>query len=388
LFTQDFRKFWNTLIALVTVAIIYLGVNGLLHAVSTAVERKGDFYPYQQEDWLRYLLPSLFQNKGRSVMLVGESAVRENFLYEEFNKAFSPMHTFQGGMSLGTIDDVLISLEYIKRVYGRGALPKMIVLGISPRFVANVPEDRPFAAALDRYSPYFRVERTAAGPSLVAKTQWQGWFSRLRFMIYKQQERYWGAVVALARGYLKASKQADRDAKPARASFSLLIDQPLLSLERMFESVLSVYVRHWVLPYKYHHLKPWRADNLRRWLVAPDSWWRQVHAWEPQSNWQMVAGRLIRFKEFVESENISLYVINLPEHLESRRLYKPKNYEQYLELVQSNLDNGPFLDLRDLLGSEEFYDIVHATLPGARRVTESVIHFITDHRKNALKLNR
>jgi hypothetical protein len=94
----------------------------------------------------------------------------------------------------------------------------------------------------------------------------------------------------------------------------------------------------------------------------------------------MVVDRFRILKEFVDSENISLYVINLPEHFESRRLYKEKNYEQYLELVQSNLDNGPFLDLRYLLRSEEFYDVVHATLPGAKRVTETVIRFKKNHR--------
>ena len=77
---------------------------------------------------------------------------------------------FQGGLSLGTIDDLLISLEYIKRVYGREALPRVLVLGISPRFVANLPEQRPFLEGLERLQSIFRIEETPSGPRLKPKT--------------------------------------------------------------------------------------------------------------------------------------------------------------------------------------------------------------------------
>jgi hypothetical protein len=39
-----------------------------------------------------------------------------------------------------------------------------------------------------------------------------------------------------------------------------------------------------------------------------------------------------------------------------------------------------------MLGPGEFYDVVHATLPGAKRVTQAVIEFIKDHTDTAPEL--
>ena len=167
---------------------------------------------------MRYLLAGLFKDRGQNrIMLVGESAVRENLLYEEFNRAFPTMNTFQGGLSLGTINDVLMSLEYIKQVYGPGALPQVLVVGISPRFIANLPEKRPFMTGLELYSPYFGVEETSAGPRLKAKTQWQGWSSWLRFVMFKQQKRYLAAIAALARDLLVTGESNQERWTPAQA---------------------------------------------------------------------------------------------------------------------------------------------------------------------------
>ena len=100
----------------------------------------------------------------------------------------------------------------------------------------------------------------------------------------------------------------------------------------------------------------------------------------------MIADQFRRLREFAENERIALYVINVPENIESRQLYEGRNYQRYLDLVQRNLGNTPFLDLHAMLGPGEFYDVVHATLPGARRVTETVIDFIKDHRDIAPEL--
>ena len=247
-----------------------LGSTSAFSTFSRWVESQTEVYPYKDEDWLRYLLAGLFKDRGQNrIMLVGESAVRENLLYEEFNRAFPTMQTFQGGLSLGTINDVLISLEYIKQVYGRGALPQVLVVGISPRFVANLPETRPFMTGFDLYSPYFGVEETPAGPRLKAKTRWQGWSSWLRFVMFKQQKRYLAAVAALARDYLGATQESHQDAEPARKPLRSLLHEPLVTLNRMAQrglKKLEDFVRRAASPYKYHHLQPMELEGLRGWL--------------------------------------------------------------------------------------------------------------------------
>ena len=143
--------------------LLYAGINIGLVTFSRWVESHTEVYPYRQEDWLRYLLADLFKDRGQNrIMLVGESAVRENLLYEEFNKAFPTMHTFQGGLSLGTINDVLISLEYIKQVYGRGALPQVLVVGnIAP--VCSKPTGNPsFYDEPRSLQSLFRCRRNAS----------------------------------------------------------------------------------------------------------------------------------------------------------------------------------------------------------------------------------
>ena len=377
MFTRDFSKLRNTLFAIAVVVLVYVGVNAVFLTVAARVERQENVYPYKFEDWYRYLLPGLFEHRGaKRIMLVGESAVRENLLYEEFNKAFPTMHTFQGGLSLGTIDDLLISLEYITKVYGRDALPEVLVLGISPRFVANLPETRPFIDVLDGYSPYFSVEKTPTGPRLKPKTLWQRWSSWARFILFKQQQRYLGAVAALTRSYLVVTEEPDQEANPRRTPPGSLLQELPVTLKRIAQSALQDFVHRWVSPYRYHYSPPIGLEKIRHWLHFPQSWWPQVHRWDPDANQQMVDNRLTRLRELVANEGIALYVINLPETLESRQLYETKNYQAYLSLVRKNLGSMPFIDLRDMLRPEEFYDIVHATVPGAKRVTETVIRFI------------
>jgi len=370
--------------------LLYTGINIALVTLSRWIEIHADVYPYRREDWLHYLLADLFKDRGQNrIMLVGESAVSQNLLSEEFNRAFPTMHTFQGGLSGGTIDDVLISLEYIKQVYGRGALPEVLVVGISPRSVANLPEIRAFMPSLDRYSPYFGVEETLNGPRLKAKTQWQGWFSWLRFVVFKQQERYQRTVAALARDYLVVTEESNQDTEPTRNLLGSSLHDPLVTLEGMAQRVLKElgdYLRRGTSPYVYHHLQPWRLEKIRGWLRAPKSWWRQVHSWDPDANEKVIADRFRRLREFAENQRIALYVINLPENIESRQLYEGQNYRRYLDLVQRNLGNTPFLDLHAMLRPAEFYDVVHATLPGAKRETETVIDFIKDHQEIAPQL--
>ena len=154
----------------------------------------------------------------------------------------------------------------------------------------------------------------------------------------------------------------------------------------MTHNRLGTYVRLAASPYKYHHLQPMTVEGLRGWLRAPKSWWRKVHSWDPNTTERLIAGQFRRLKYLAENESIALYVVNVPENIESRQMYEQKNYRRYLELVQRNLGNTPFLDLHAMLGPGEFYDVVHATLPGAKRVTKTVIEFMKDHQDTAREL--
>ena len=83
-----------------------------------------------------------------------------------------------------------------------------------------------------------------------------------------------------------------------------------------------------------------------------------------------------RLLEFTRGHGIELYVVNLPETVWVREGYRPGRYETYLRLVREALGETPLLDLRELLGPDEFQDATHTTRAGAVRVTDRVIQFI------------
>lgn len=126
-------------------------------------------------------------------------------------------------------------------------------------------------------------------------------------------------------------------------------------------------------------LKPMPARIVWGWLHDPDSFWFKVHAWDPSADADLVRGQLERLRGFARRHGTRLFAVNLPEHRWNREGYRPGRYETYMSLVRGSLDGTPFLDLRELLEPDEFYDVGHATLAGARRVTDRVVEFMKVH---------
>jgi hypothetical protein len=358
-------------------AILYVGMHGALLTFSRVVESRTTVYPYKEEDWLRYLMPSLFAQTGSArLLLAGESNVRESLLFEEFDRAFPNMRAFEGGISLGTIDDVLISLQYAESVYGPSALPRMMVLGVSLRFVANIPGDRPFFEGLNNYSPHFSVRLGPSGPYMEKKTPWEGWVSWTSFHAFKSQPRYRAAIAAEVRDRMNLHTDSTPAKRSAREFLSSFLRTPAGAIREVAQAYAAAEAYRWASPYRYQQLPPLLRENQRQWLRSRSSWWYQVHRWDARANWQNAAERLRALRRFAEERQISLYVFNLPESIETRQLYDPANYAAYMELLRTEMDGVPFLDLREFLPEEEFFDAVHPQLPGARRITNRVIEFI------------
>ncbi|HJR43489.1 MAG TPA: hypothetical protein VJ812_15450, partial [Gemmatimonadaceae bacterium] len=93
-------------------------------------ERSRVVYPYKNEDWLRWLLPTLWSPTEKPLLLItGPSTARENIRIEAVQAAFPEYRVFQGGLSLGAMTDVMLGLRYVEREYGRAALPAIVILG-------------------------------------------------------------------------------------------------------------------------------------------------------------------------------------------------------------------------------------------------------------------
>jgi hypothetical protein len=340
--------------ALLAALLVYGGVTAGSLALAGTVETRYGSYPWQNEDWLRVLLPTLWVGRGQGrILITGPSEAREDLLYELFDESFPGLHAFQGGQSLGTFDDLLLSLEYIERVHGPSAVPAMLVLGITPRFVANIPRGQsPLVAAIDRYSPHVRVESGPDGPRLAPKSLLDSLQSRGRFLLFKQPHRYLSAAASVIRRVVPADGRSGR-----------------------LRSWLQIYGS----PYKYHLLPRVPPTEIQEWISRPTSFWFAGHRWEPDTDAAAIRGQFDRLLAFTRQHGVRLYVVNLPENVWNREGYQPGRYERYQALVRESLGDTPFLDLRTMLSPDEFYDAGHATLPGAVRVSSRVIAFVRDH---------
>lgn len=387
MFTRTFRKpalVFATLCTIVALGVILLcGLNSL----SAWAERDLDAYPFAQEDWLRYLIPTKFTQKGVSrILLTGPSTVRENLLYERFEQEFPDSVIIQGGLSLGTIDDATVALYYIAEVYGSDALPKTVVLGISPRFIANIPDDRPLKGGIDQYSPYFSARQSDAGLELVPKNPVESLITGARFLVYKQPDRFRTAIFALIShmvgGDISSPQAGDRKSATRNALdnfFKRPVVRRIIENTR-FQNALDydfTYVLAWLAsPYKYRLDPPADVNGLIKWMDGKDSWWQDVHAWDPRETAQPTRASLERFNTVITAHNIELFVVNMPERDVSRTRYDRDNYAAYLMLVRSTLANAHFLDLQEFLRTEEFHDLEHSRYPGSLRLTDKIISYM------------
>ena len=373
-------------------AVSALGVAGLLLAavvipmmvLSTWAERNLDAFPFKDEDWLRYLLPGRFERSGRSrLMLAGPSTVRENLRYELFERAFPDSDVFQGGFSLATLEDVTAALEYVENVYGAHALPDAIVLGISVRVVAGIPDDRPFVPALNRYSPYYSAVQERTRVVLKPKRRLDGYVARARFLVTKQPSRFRTALVAASTYWLSRGESSREGGTALVRTLDWMLgtrvgariaDMIGYSDARRYGTLELL--RYVTAPYKY---SLWPAIPMEKYLDAElydpdgDDMWGPIYGWDPKRHGDEARARLRHFVEFVTRHNIPTLVVNMPERGVSRDFYDQASYRSYLNLVASELRGIEFVDLWQYLEARDFYDREHTTTQGSIRLTEEVI---------------
>lgn len=387
MFTPTSRKPVLAFSVLLTAGILYACFIVAFNSLSTWAERDLDAYPFKQEDWLRYLLPSRFsQPDKKRLLLTGPSTVRENLLYEEFEQAFPQYVVIQGGLSLGTLDDVTASLHFLEMAYGEQALPRLLVLGISPRFIANIPDERPFADGIDNYSPDLSASQGETGIQLAPRHFPASLYATVKFLIRKQPERYRTTMMAIAYYWIAGNPSATRgdDGKTfLQRELDKLFKHPAIArylgntrykraLDYDFTEVLAWFSS----PYKYRLDPPIEVQGLVDWMDEPDSWWQDVHGWDPRATADRTEASLKRFYAVIQAHDIRLIVVNMPERAISRARYDSENYAAYLQMVSRQLGNAPVLDLQTFLNDDEFHDLEHSVYRGSRRLTSEIIETV------------
>lgn len=339
-------------------------------ALSAWAEREAGAYPFSHQEWLRYLLPSTVDGDAElKIMLAGPSTVRENLRVEQVKAAFPEASVLQGAISLATIEDVTTGLQYMEAVHGAEALPDVLALGVSPRFIAGIPDWRPFRMGIDSYSPHYRIVEADGDMTLVPKSPLESLAARTSFLS-KQSPRFITALWASMRWFLQEvpmlreaidrAGASDYGQKLGRVCFDWPAEGGILDC-----------LAKKIAPYKYAELRPPAPEVLETWLTEPETWWHDVFAWDPDAD-PRVRERLAEFRSFVDGRGIRLLVLNMPERDMARERYQT-DYGHYLDLLDEAFGPERVADLRLFLRGEEFYDAEHSVPEGSRRLTGAVI---------------
>jgi hypothetical protein len=340
--------------AMACVVLMFVGVHAALEAAARFAERHLDAYLWKEQDHLRLLSPANHADRGaRRLLIYGPSEAREGLLPGDIGKAVPGLEPYQNSQSVGTLEDGLVVLRYLESAYGPSAVPQAVLLGITTRFIGDIrTQPSPLWAAIDRYSPQFRVVRGTHPPALAPRTFLESLRPRYE-MLRLQPDRYRRGLFAVA------SRTATR------------VVPSLAAKRRSWEPISAS--KHLIGKYA-------SEAATRRWLTTPGNHWALVHAWDPARDRERVTREIRMYKDFSAKHGTELYVVNLPELSWNRELYLPGRYEEYRRIVREALGETPFLDLRTFLPDELFFDDCHPTWDGAIRVSAEVGAFIAAHR--------
>lgn len=367
------RKLWLALAAVVTAATIGGVTLTLLLVLTAAAERDGGVYPFRDEDWLRYHLPSLWPEDEKLMLVTGPSIVREGIDADLLQAAHPDYRVYNGGMSLATITDVRVSLEYIEQRYGNAALPRSVVLGLSPRFLLDIPEWRPYLGSIDRYSPTHLVEEIDGAAELVPKPTWEGFAAWSYFLVAKQGQRIRGALAWWALdGVGEERGRAVDESRLARAARPIggLMGRPHVG-ELGFYGAMVEDTNH----YRFYG----KLDSVESVLETMNEavWWAPTYSWDPAAENAGIRAAVLRLVRYADTRDIDLIPVSMPERRFVRQQFEPEFSDAYADLLDT-LFPMPVLHARCYLSDAVFYDLEHYQRSGATQLTKRLIRHMQE----------
>ena len=332
------------LIAVLLTAATY----GALEQTARFAEHRLGAFLWKKDDTLRLFAAHNYVGRGKGrIMIYGPSEAREALFPEEIGAALPGLTPYQGAQQVGTLGDTLLALEYIERAYGTTAMPEAILLGITPRFIANIRLDpSPLLTSINRFSPHFTVSEQEHPPQLVPR----GTMSALRAraeLLSVQPDRYRRGLFAIA----------------GRLGTTIM---PSLAANRRVWGPVS--------QAKYINFRIVSDETIHAWLTQGVM--DLVHKWEPEQDRDAIIRQLNRLRDYSARYGTRLYVVNLPEMSWNRELYDERRYASYMDIVRTALGDTPFLDLRTFVPDDEFYDSSHTMWHSGKRVSRRAAAFI------------
>lgn len=330
----DFSRALPVIAVFILIAVSFFCSHALMERLAVWAERDQGAYLWWREEMMQLFTPTNHVDRGEGrILLTGPSEIREALLPDVMSETLGSS-VYQHALSLGTLDAVVLQLEYIERLYGPTAMPDMVVVGVTPRFVSNVPalDEGPFRDYVGRFSPWLRID--AQRVELVEKGWLQSLASRSRLYAH-QPKRYKGALRTLNRELFGGDDLKLR-------------------------------------PSKFHH----------KGILPKEKYFRVVEEegripWKLEEAMPAVERGFARIVALCERHDVNLVVLAMPEGTWARSdlHYPPGYYKRFLRLVR-RVSGVKVLNLRSFLRDGEFHDWCHPTLSGARRVTTRVCEHI------------
>ncbi len=171
------------------------------------VETRLDANLWRYEEWMQLMSPARYPvgERGR-ILVIGPSEAREAFWPEPFQQALDGATLVNDSLSLSTFEDALTQLDYIERVYGRGAFGDLLLVAVTPRLLQGyAPGERPLPIVLNRYSPHFALDERVEPQALVEKSLAASLLGRARLAAHSgvRYQRALRAMLLAARARIR-----------------------------------------------------------------------------------------------------------------------------------------------------------------------------------------
>lgn len=291
---------------------------------------------WRGEEWMQLLSRARYTRRvADRVLVIGPSEAREAFWEAPFREVLPGVFLANDALSMSTLEDGLSQLEYIERAYGAGALGGRIVVAVTHRWVVGyTPGTRPFPIVVDRYSSRFALDESVEPQALVEKNAFEGALARLRLAAHSGG-RYRAAIAATRVGL---------EARLFGGSLEDMLMKRSLVGSRFFDR------------------EPRDKQQYYEAARAGEGQYAAIRGIDPRLQREAILREFARLREIAARSGTRVIVVNMPEGGWVREsFYDPGIHEAYMRVLREALGELPFLDLREALPDDGFFDWSHPT---------------------------
>jgi hypothetical protein len=347
------RRLRSLVGAIASCVAVWVLVCAAAESLARNVEARLDANLWRFEEWMQLLSPARYPSDKRDrIVVIGPSEAREAFWPEPFQQALDGATLVNDSLSLSTFEDALTQLEYIEKVYGRGAIGDRLLVAVTPRLLQGyAPGERPLPILLNRYSPHFALDERVEPQALVAKGFAASLLSRVRLAAHSGV-RYQRAVRAVALAIRAQVRGEDRDA---------------------------LFRAHGLVGSRFFDTEPLDKRQYYEWartgtgILPSMEYFFKLRTMDARMRRGAIVRQFERLRAIASRNDCRILVVNMPEGGWARQLfYKPGIHEAYMEVLREAVGDLPFVDLREELPDDGFFDWMHPTRDAALTLSRKV----------------